>query len=77
MNVKGYLLSCKKIWEYYLKIEADALEVTEELKKDKNTDTYKEGDFKKITIPHLRLLYKWKHKNPIPPGSNKHFLFAA
>ena len=49
----------------------------EDLKKDKNIDAYKEEDFKKIIIPHLRLFYKWKHKNPIPPGSNNHLLFAA
>ena len=51
--------------------------VIEELKKYKNIDSYKEEDCKKITITHLRLFYKWKHKKPIHPGSNKHFLLAA
>ena len=77
MDVKDCLLACKKIWEDYLNIEAYALAVIEELKKDNNIDSYKEEDCKNITIPHLRLFYKWKHKKPIPPGSNKHFLLAA
>ena len=36
VDVKDSLLACKKIWEDYLKIEADALAVIEEVKKDSN-----------------------------------------
>ena len=35
MDVKDFLLDCKRMWEDYLKIEADALAVIEELKKDR------------------------------------------
>ena len=55
------LVYCKKIWEDYLNIKADALASIEDLKKDKNIDAYKEEDCKKIIIPHLRLFYKWKY----------------
>ena len=41
MDVKDCLLACKKIWEDYLKIEAYALTVVEELKKDRNVDAYR------------------------------------
>ena len=53
------------------------MEVIEEIKKDKNIDAYKEEDGKKITIPHIILFHKWKHKKTIPPGSNRHFLLDA
>ena len=77
MDVKDFLFACKKIWEYYLSIEVDALAVIEELKKDRNINTYKEEDCKKITLPHLRFFCKCKYKKPIPPWSNKDFLLAS
>ena len=55
MDIKDCLLACKKIWEDYLKIEADALAVIEEIKKYKNIYAYKEEDCKMITITHLIL----------------------
>ena len=69
----------KKKWEASEKREREAKTVIEKLKTDKSKDAYKEGDAKSLTLPQLKILYRWKYGKMPQAGaeSNKPALLNA
>ena len=45
--------------------------------KDEGKDGMLEENEKHLRVDNLRVLYKWMHEKPIPPGTNRPELLAA
>ena len=44
---------------------------------DEGTDGMLEENEKHLRVDHLRVLYKWMHEKPVPPGTNRTESLAA
>ena len=59
-----------------MKVCRDAEYILNKLE-DEGKDGILEENEKHLRVDHLRVLYKWMHENPIPPGTNRPELLAA
>ena len=59
-----------------MKVCRDAEDILDKLE-DEGKDGMLEDKEKHLRVDHIRVLYKWIHEKPIPPGTNRLELLAA
>ena len=59
-----------------MRVCRDAEDILNKLE-DEGKDGMLEENEKNLRVYHLRVLYKWMHENPIPPGTNRPELLGA
>ena len=59
-----------------MKVCRDAEDILNKLE-DEGKDGMLEENEKHLRVNYLRILYKWMHEKPIPPGTNRPELLAA